>query len=72
VVLAVWQPWQWPASAWSALTFLMLVIAAILTWRQVKEAERAREELVSSNLTPAAPRAGTGVPALSVPIVSPQ
>jgi hypothetical protein len=43
VVAASW-PWEWSASAWSALTFLVLVAAALLTWRQVKEAQRLREE----------------------------
>jgi hypothetical protein len=44
MTLATWEPWQWSSSAWSALTFLVLVAAAILTWRQVKEAQDAREE----------------------------
>lgn len=44
VILATWQPWDWSSSAWSALTFVVLVGAAALTWRQVREAQRAREE----------------------------
>jgi hypothetical protein len=44
VTLATWQPWDWSASAWSALTFVVLVVAALLTWRQVNEARRARED----------------------------
>jgi hypothetical protein len=43
-VAASWHPWEWSASAWSALTFVMLVVAAGLTWRQVKEAQRSRED----------------------------
>lgn len=42
-IVASW-PWEWSASAWSALTFLVLLGAALLTWRQVKEAQRLREE----------------------------
>lgn len=43
-LIAAWKPWEWSASAWSALTFLVLVVAAGLTWRQVKETQTAREE----------------------------
>jgi hypothetical protein len=43
VVFASW-PWEWSASAWSALTFLVLLTAAVLAWRQVKEAARLRRE----------------------------
>jgi hypothetical protein len=38
---AAW-PWEWSPSAWSALTFLVLVFA--VAWRQVREAQRLREE----------------------------
>jgi hypothetical protein len=43
MIAASW-PWDWSSSAWSALTFVILVLAAVLTWRQVKEAQRVREE----------------------------
>ena len=43
LICALW-PWQWGASAWSALTFVVLVAAAVVAWRQVKEAQRLREE----------------------------
>lgn len=42
-VLAAW-PWNWSSSAWSGITFLALVVAAYIAWRQVKEAQRLREE----------------------------
>ena len=43
-MLAAAWPWEWSASAWSSLTFVVLVVAAVLTWRQVKEAQRVRED----------------------------
>jgi hypothetical protein len=48
VILASWpvwlSPWDWSSSDWAGLTFLVLVAAAIVAWRQVKEAQRLREE----------------------------
>ncbi len=42
-VLATW-PWHWSASAWSALTFLVLFAAAVVAITQVREARRLRED----------------------------
>jgi hypothetical protein len=42
-MLAAW-PWHWSASAWSALTFLVLTAAALFAWFQVREAQRLRKE----------------------------
>jgi hypothetical protein len=42
-MLAAW-PWHWSASAWSALTFLVLAAAAVFAWFQVREAQRLRKE----------------------------
>jgi hypothetical protein len=38
------SPWDWTSSDWAGLTFLVLVVAAFVAWRQVKEAQRLREE----------------------------
>jgi hypothetical protein len=43
LMLAAW-PWHWSASAWSALTFLVLAAAAVFAWFQVREAQRLRKE----------------------------
>jgi hypothetical protein len=43
IVAASW-PWEWPASAWSAITFVVLLGAAVLTYWQVREARRLRED----------------------------
>lgn len=41
----VWlSPWQWSSSDWAGLTFLVITAAAFVAWRQVKEAQRLREE----------------------------
>jgi hypothetical protein len=44
-LFASW-PWEWSASAWSALTFLVLLAAAVAGARQVREARGLREEQV--------------------------
>lgn len=42
---SVWlSPWAWTSSDWAGLTFVVLVVAAFVAWRQVKEAQRLREE----------------------------
>jgi hypothetical protein len=38
------SPWEWLSSDWAGLTFLVIVGAAYVAWRQVKEAQRLREE----------------------------
>jgi hypothetical protein len=38
------SPWDWSSSDWAGLTFLALLVAAFVAWRQVKEAQRLREE----------------------------
>src|SRR5581483_8627405 len=43
MIVAAW-PWEWSPSAWAALTFFALAVAAFVAWRQVKEAQRLREE----------------------------
>jgi len=43
LILSSW-PWDWSSSAWAALTFLVLVAAALVAWRQVSEARRLRED----------------------------
>ena len=41
----VWlSPWAWTSSDWAGLTFLVLVAAFIVAWRQAEEARRLREE----------------------------
>jgi hypothetical protein len=43
--LPVWlSPWDWSSSDWAGLTFVVIVAAAVVAWRQVKEARRLREE----------------------------
>lgn len=36
-------PWAWSLSTWAGLQFLVLLVAAIVAWRQVREARRLRE-----------------------------
>jgi hypothetical protein len=43
-VPALASPWEWSSSDWAGLTFLVIVIAAYVAWRQVNEARRLREE----------------------------
>lgn len=43
--MASW-PWEWSATAWSALTFFVLLGAAVATAWQVREARRSREEQI--------------------------
>lgn len=43
LILYAW-PWHWSGSALSALTLLVLVVAAIIAWRQVREAQSLRED----------------------------
>jgi hypothetical protein len=38
------SPWEWASSDWAGLTFVVLVLAAFVAWRQVKEAQRLRQE----------------------------
>jgi hypothetical protein len=48
MVLSSWpvvlSPWQWTSSDWAGLTFVVIVVAAFVAWRQVNEARRLREE----------------------------
>jgi hypothetical protein len=44
ILIATSAPWQWSASAWSALTFLVLAAAAIVAAFQVRETQRLRKE----------------------------
>jgi hypothetical protein len=40
----VWlSPWNWTATDWAGVQCLVLVAAAIVAWRQVREARRLRE-----------------------------
>jgi hypothetical protein len=47
-VAAAWPvwlaPWEWSSSDWAGLTFLVLVAAGYVAWRQAVEARRLREE----------------------------
>jgi hypothetical protein len=43
-VIASLRPWTWTSSTWAGLQFLVLVIAALVAWRQVREARRLRED----------------------------
>ena len=38
------SPWLWTSDTWAGLQFGVLVIAALVAWRQVGEARRLREE----------------------------
>jgi hypothetical protein len=38
------SPWNWTTADWAGLQFAVLVAAAIVAWRQVREAVHAREE----------------------------
>jgi hypothetical protein len=38
------SPWEWTASDWAGLQFVVLVVAALVAYRQVSEARRLREE----------------------------
>jgi hypothetical protein len=38
------SPWNWSSGDWAGLTFVVLVLAAFVAWRQVKEAQRLRQE----------------------------
>jgi hypothetical protein len=41
----IWlSPWEWSSSDWAGLTFVVIVAAAVVAWRQVKEARRLRED----------------------------
>lgn len=38
------SPWEWSSSDWAGLTFVVLVIALLVAWRQVSEARRLRKD----------------------------
>src|SRR5687767_13370 len=38
------SPWEFTSSDWAGLTFLVLLAAALVAWRQVNEARRLRED----------------------------
>lgn len=38
------EPWLWTAATWAGLQLVVLAVAAIVAWRQVREARRLREE----------------------------
>jgi hypothetical protein len=41
----VWlSPWEYSSSDWAGLTFIVLVVALLIAWRQVAEARRLRED----------------------------
>jgi hypothetical protein len=38
------SPWEWSSGDWAGLTFLVILAAAVVAWRQAVEARRLREE----------------------------
>jgi hypothetical protein len=38
------SPWDWTATDWAGVTCVVLIVAAFVAWRQVKEARKLREE----------------------------